>query len=225
MQHIHERTSGHNRDQRRPKHSWVLPSSGQAPHRDGKFIMWKVSCFSFLFFTLNSLPIFQLKQSWISTSEVDDATHSPTIKMYICCSLKTNLKQTETTLRLWANSNSWIFCGTSNPRWTTQNKNFKASISCISLQRNMLHLLRWLYGAAGKSSWLLLSTPAERVKLIHGDVWWVIALSTRPLVLLSGLVWSFIYTPFCSGFSGQFSQLFTVNKLQSKAPISGRHVE
>lgn len=71
------------------------------------------------FFTLNSLPIFQLKQSWISTSEVDDATHSPTIKMYICCSLKTNLKQTETTLRLWANSNSWIFCGTSNPRWTT----------------------------------------------------------------------------------------------------------
>lgn len=147
-----------------------------------------------------------------------------TIKMYICSSLKTNFKQTETT-RMWAKCNSVIFTELATHDEQLKKKNFKASISCVSLHGNMLYLLRWLYEAAGKSSWLLLSTLALRVKLIHGDVWWVIALSTRPLVLLSGLVWSFIYTPFCSGFSGQFSQLFTVNKLQSKAPISGRHIE
>lgn len=73
--------------------------------------------------------------------------------------------------------------------------------------------------------WLLLSTWTERIKLIGDDVWWVIALSSRPLVLLSGLVWSFIYTPFCSGFSGQFSHLFIVNKLQSEAQICGTRVE
>lgn len=56
----------------------------------------------------------------------------------------------------------------------------------------------------GKSSWLPLPTSVERVKLMHGDAWWVIALSTRPLVLLRGLVWSFIYTPFCSGFQNSF---------------------
>lgn len=56
----------------------------------------------------------------------------------------------------------------------------------------------------GKSSWLPLPTSVERVKLMRGDAWWVIALSTRPLVLLRGLVWSFIYTPFCSGFQNSF---------------------
>lgn len=72
----------------------------------------------------------------------------------------------------------------------------------------MLYLLRWLYGedllGKKKSSWLPLANPAQRVKLICGDAQWVIALTTRPLVLLTGLVWSFIYTPFCSGFQDNF---------------------
>lgn len=50
-QHVHEQTGGHNRDQRRPNHSWVLPSSGQAPHGGvAKSILWKVSCLFFFFF-------------------------------------------------------------------------------------------------------------------------------------------------------------------------------
>ncbi|KAI9538623.1 hypothetical protein NQZ68_012275 [Dissostichus eleginoides] len=38
-QHIPEQTGGHNRVQRRPKRSWVLPSSGQAPHEDNIVIL------------------------------------------------------------------------------------------------------------------------------------------------------------------------------------------
>ena len=88
-------------------------------------------------------------------------------------------------------------------------RNFKASLSCVSLQQSTLDLLRWfctvqLSSSKKKSSWLLLSTAAEGIKLMRGDTWWVIAPSTRPLVLLTGLVWSFIYTPFCSGFQDNF---------------------
>lgn len=69
-QHIPEQTGGHNRVQRRPKRSWVLPSSGQAPHEDNNLVLWKESC---MFYTFNSL-ICYFKQSWIPSSEEDAAT-------------------------------------------------------------------------------------------------------------------------------------------------------
>lgn len=98
-------------------------------------------------------------------------------------------------------------------------------MSYKSLQQNMLYLLRWLYSYTEqleKSSWLPLSTPAECVKLILGDTWWVIALSTRPLVLLTGLVWSFIYTPFCSGFQDNFlGSLQSTNYKARPASLGG----
>lgn len=98
-------------------------------------------------------------------------------------------------------------------------------MSYKSLQQNMLYLLRWLYSYTEqleKSSWLPLSTPTECVKLILGDTWWVIALSTRPLVLLTGLVWSFIYTPFCSGFQDNFlGSLQSTNYKERPASLGG----
>lgn len=67
--------SGHNRDQKRLKHSWVLPSSGQAPHEAGKFSQWRVSSMFFVFFFYITLPtVLQFKQWWINTSEVNAAT-------------------------------------------------------------------------------------------------------------------------------------------------------
>lgn len=77
-----------------------------------------------------------------------------------------------------------------------------------------------VYRATGKSSWLPLPTLAERIKLMCDDAWWVIALSTRPLVLLRGLVWSFIYTPFCSGFQNNFPSSLQSN-YKARLPSTG----
>lgn len=122
---------------------------------------------------------------------------------------------------MWAGCNSLI-----SVKQAMRNlQNFKASTSCLSLQPDTLHLLRWSYSTTERleeSSWLPLSTAAQRVKLMHGDTWWVIALSTRPLVLLTGLVWSFIYTPFCSGFQDNFpSSLQSTNYKAGPSSLGG----
>lgn len=135
-------------------------------------------------------------------------------KTYICCSLKINLKQTENTFRMFFN-----LCETSEPRWATYKTSklqqaavLYSRIRCIS--SGDCTVLQ----SSCKTSWLPLSNPAERVKLICGDAWWVIALSTRPLVLLTGLVWSFIYTPFCSGFQDNFPSSLQSTNYKARPP-------
>lgn len=70
MQRVWDRTGGHNGDQWRPKHSWVLPSSGQEPYWDGNYhgeyhAMLFFFFFEYLFFTLNtheSVPVSEVMQ-------------------------------------------------------------------------------------------------------------------------------------------------------------------
>lgn len=134
------------------------------------------------------------------------------IESHTCCSFKTNLRlffsvllRTGNASSVWADSYSWIFASQAIrdgqlTKLQSVNKLRLFTAECAASPQVIL-LYSW---AAGKSSWLPVSTPVERITLIQGDTWWVIALSTRPLVLLTGLVWSFIYTPFCSGFQDNF---------------------
>lgn len=96
-QHFQEQSGGHNGDQRRPKRSWVLPSSGRAPHEEGKFIMWSVSCMFFhMKLGLNnngSIPLRWMLQHFLPRD------------IFVAARKKLIFWQTENTFRLRAGSN------------------------------------------------------------------------------------------------------------------------
>lgn len=113
---------------------------------------------------------------------------------------------------------------------TTNIKLFKAQTGCVSLQRSTLRVLRWLYRSTEQMEKkapgsLLLSYPGWTHQV---NAWWqAVNYCTKHQAAGSahrlGLI--FYLHSFLLRISGQFSQLFTVNKLQSHVCMSGRHVE
>lgn len=82
-----------------------------------------------------------------------------------------------------------------------------------------------LYRAAGKK---LLATSLHAGWMCQANTWWhVVSYCTEYQAAGSAHRPSLIFYlhSLLLRISGQFSRLFTVNKLQSKARVSGRHVE